>query len=83
VEFVEMEEPNRCCGAGGGVRAGKPEIAAALAKHKVEMIKELDVDAVITICPFCENNLRLSLEEEGVEVEVMNILKLLQMAYQN
>ena len=36
-----------------------------------------------TICPFCENNLRLSLEEEGVEVEVMNILKLLQMAYQN
>jgi fumarate reductase (CoM/CoB) subunit B len=83
VEFVEMEEPNRCCGAGGGVRAGKPEIAAALAKHKVKMIKKLGVDAVITICPFCENNLRLSLEEEGVEVEVMNILKLLQMAYQN
>lgn len=83
VEFVEMEEPDRCCGAGGGVRAGKPEIAAALAKHKVEMIQKLDVDAVITICPFCENNLRLSLEEAGVEVEVMNILKLLQMAYQN
>jgi fumarate reductase (CoM/CoB) subunit B len=83
VEFVEMEEPNRCCGAGGGVRSGKPEIAAALAKHKVEMIKKLDVDAVITICPFCENNLRLALEEEGLEVEVMNILKLLQMAYQN
>jgi fumarate reductase (CoM/CoB) subunit B len=83
VEFVEMEEPDRCCGAGGGVRAGKPEIAAALAKNKVEMIRKLGVDAVITICPFCENNLRLSLEEEGLEVEVMNILKLLQMAYQN
>lgn len=82
VEFVEMEEPNRCCGAGGGVRAGKPEIAAALAKNKVEMIRKLGVDAVITICPFCENNLRLSLEEEGLDVDVMNILKLLQMAYQ-
>ncbi|HMK54835.1 MAG TPA: fumarate reductase (CoM/CoB) subunit TfrB [Methanobacteriaceae archaeon] len=81
VELVEMEEPNRCCGAGGGVRAGKPEIAAALGKRKVEMIKKLDVDAVITICPFCENNLRLSLEEEGLDVEVMNILKLLEMAY--
>ncbi|MDI9437583.1 MAG: succinate dehydrogenase/fumarate reductase iron-sulfur subunit [Euryarchaeota archaeon] len=83
VEFVEMKEPDRCCGAGGGVRSGKPEIAAALAKHKVEMIRELGVDAVITICPFCENNLRLSLEEAGMNVEVMNILKLLQMAYQN
>ncbi len=83
VEFVEMEVPDRCCGAGGGVRAGKPEIAAALAKNKVEMIRKLDVDAVITICPFCENNLRLTLEEEGLDVEVMNILKLLQMAYQD
>jgi fumarate reductase (CoM/CoB) subunit B len=83
LEFVEMEEPNQCCGAGGGVRAGKPEIAAKLAKKKVEMIKKLDVDAVVTICPFCENNIRLSLEEEGVDVEVMNILKLLQMTYKN
>ncbi len=83
VELVEMEEPNRCCGAGGGVRAGKPEIAAAMGKRKVEMIKKLEVDAVVTICPFCENNLRLSLEEEGLDVEVMNILKLLEMAYDN
>jgi fumarate reductase (CoM/CoB) subunit B len=82
LDFVEMDEPNRCCGAGGGVRAGKPEIAASLAKEKVDMIKKLDVDAVITICPFCENNIRLALEEEGVDVEVMNILKLLQMAFQ-
>ena len=82
LEFVEMEVPDQCCGAGGGVRAGKPEIAAALGSAKAKMIEKLDVDAVITICPFCENNIRASLEKEGMDLEVMNILKLLEKAYE-
>lgn len=82
LEFVEMEEPNQCCGAGGGVRSGKPEIAAALGKKKAEMIKKLDVDAVVTICPFCQNNIIASLKDEGINIPVLNILQLLEMAYE-
>lgn len=82
LEFVEMEEPNQCCGAGGGVRAGKPEIAAVLGKNKAEMIEKLNVDAVVTICPFCQNNIIASLKEEGLDIPVLNILQLLEMAYQ-
>jgi fumarate reductase (CoM/CoB) subunit B len=82
LEFVEMEEPNQCCGAGGGVRAGKPEIAAALGKNKARMIEKLNVDAVVTICPFCQNNIIASLKEEGLDIPVLNILQLLEMAYQ-
>ena len=82
LEFVEMEVPDQCCGAGGGVRAGKPEIAAGLGKKKVDMVKDLGVDAVVTICPFCEYNIKDSLEKEGIKnVKVLNILKLLEMAY--
>jgi len=82
LEFVEMEEPNRCCGAGGGVRAGKPELAQKMGKTKAEMIKKLDVDAVITICPFCEYHIKDSLEKEGLgNVKVINLMKLLEMAY--
>jgi len=83
LEFVEMEVPDQCCGAGGGVRSGKPEIAEALGREKAKMIEKLGVDAVITICPFCENNIRASLEKEGLDLEVMNILKLLEKAYQS
>lgn len=83
LEFVEMEIPDQCCGAGGGVRAGKPEIAAALGKKKAQMIEKLNVDAVVTICPFCENNIRACLEDEGLNLEVMNILKVLEKAYQS
>ncbi len=83
LEFVEMEIPDQCCGAGGGVRSGKPEIAAGLGKKKVDMVKDLKVDAVITICPFCEYNIKDSLEREGItNVKVMNILKLLELAYE-
>ncbi len=81
LEFVEMEEPNQCCGAGGGVRSGKPEIAAALGKEKALMIQKLKVDAVVTICPFCQNNIAASLKEEGIDIPVLNILQLLEMAY--
>ena len=82
LEFVEMEIPDQCCGAGGGVRSGKPEIAAGLGKKKVDMVEELGVDAVITICPFCEYNIKDSLEKAGLSnVKVMNILNLLEMAY--
>ncbi|PKL73193.1 MAG: succinate dehydrogenase, partial [Methanobacteriales archaeon HGW-Methanobacteriales-2] len=83
LEFVEMEIPDQCCGAGGGVRSGKPEIAAALGSEKAKMIEKLNVDAVITICPFCENNIRASLEKEGLKLEVMNLLTLLEKAYKS
>ncbi len=82
LEFVEMEIPDQCCGAGGGVRSGKPEIAAGLGKKKVDMVKDLGVDAVVTICPFCEYNIKDSLEKAGItNVKVLNILKLLEMSY--
>lgn len=81
LEFVEMEQPDRCCGSGGGVRAGKPELAAKMGEKKVDMIKDTEAEAVITICPFCEYHIRDSLKKEGSNVDVLNILKLLQMAY--
>ncbi len=82
VEFVEMEKPDQCCGAGGGVRAGKPEIAAGLGGKKAEMVRDLEVDAVVTICPFCEYNIKDCLESSGMkDVKVLNLLKLLEMAY--
>ena len=82
LEFVEMEKPDQCCGAGGGVRAGKPEIAIGLGKKKADMIKNLDLDAVISICPFCQYNIQDALDKENLsDIKVMNILELLKMSY--
>ncbi|NPA63293.1 MAG: succinate dehydrogenase/fumarate reductase iron-sulfur subunit [Methanococci archaeon] len=82
LEFIDMEA--RCCGAGGGVRSGKPEIADLIGKRRAKMIYDLKVDTVITVCPFCEYHIRDCLDKFRVEtgdvkksVDVMNIVSLL------
>ncbi len=81
LEFIDIEA--RCCGAGGGVRSGKPDIAYLIGKRRAKMIYNTNVDAVITVCPFCEYHIRDSLkkfkEENKLkkEIDVMNIVSLL------
>ena len=83
VEFSEMKYPCQCCGAGGGIKSGKPDIALDLSKSKAEMIKDTGADAVVTICPFCEMNLQDGLNAIGCEnVKSMHILELLKKAYE-
>ncbi len=54
-KFVEM--PARCCGAGGGVKSGLPEQAAAIGAVRAEMVKKTGADYIVTVCPFCEFHL--------------------------
>ena len=83
VEFEEMKYPCQCCGAGGGIKSGKPDIALDLSKSKAEMIKDTGAENVITICPFCELNLQDGLDAIGCEdIKSMHILKLLEKAYE-
>ena len=54
-----------------------------LAKSKAEMIKDTGADAVVTICPFCQLNLRDGLDAIGCgNVKCMHILELLDEAYE-
>ncbi|MHC1627039.1 MAG: fumarate reductase (CoM/CoB) subunit TfrB [Methanoculleaceae archaeon] len=73
-EFVEM--PDRCCGAGGGVRSGLPEEASALARQRDVAIRKTGADVVISVCPFCEFHIA-----EHTEVPVKNITTLLLEGY--
>lgn len=82
VTFTEMEYPDKCCGAGGGVKSGIPHIAEELADDKVNMIEKLDVDYVVTVCPFCERNIQDSINAKDSDKQVINIMELLNEAYE-
>lgn len=83
VNLIEMKHPCQCCGAGGGIKSGEPEIALKLASEKAKMIEDTGAEAVVTICPFCQKNLKDGLDNEGLEdIKVMNILELLEKAYE-
>lgn len=71
VEFLEMKR-NRaaawCCGAGGGVKSAFPDLALKIAGVRVGDAREVGADYIVTVCPFCENNLNSVAVKEGIPV---------------
>ncbi|RZN61673.1 (Fe-S)-binding protein [Methanonatronarchaeum sp. AMET6-2] len=60
IDLVEMERSHnlsRCCGAGGGVKAGIPEVAGNSAETRCRDALETGADMVSSACPFCRLNL--------------------------
>lgn len=71
-EFEQCRENSDCCGAGGGVKSAKPELANDLGKKRGEQAKEMGVDVILSACPFCELNLG-----ENSEFKTMDVCELL------
>lgn len=60
LELIEMRRNRRyaaCCGAGGGVKTAFPELALEITGRRCEMARDAGADAIVTCCPWCENNL--------------------------
>ncbi|MDD3042216.1 MAG: (Fe-S)-binding protein [Methanosarcinaceae archaeon] len=74
-EMKNIRENSRCCGGGGGVRIGYPEISLDLAKKRLEDVPE-GVDYLVTSCPLCVRNLR----DAGGDVEVLDLIELVALA---
>jgi Fe-S oxidoreductase len=73
IAFEKEKQDAQCCGAGGGVKSAKPDIANNLAKQKMDEAKEKGADMVVSACPFCELNLNDNCEEIPV-VDILNLL---------
>jgi Fe-S oxidoreductase len=79
VELVEMpttREDSYCCGSGGGVRAFNRGLANTTSQMRVREALELEVEYLVTACPFCERSLveGVELEEAGKNLKVVNIV---------
>lgn len=71
MRYVQMDEADRCCGAGGGVRASQVDLAYKIAEKKVKSAKECEADLLIATCPFCELHLNDSQKKYGMDLAVM------------
>jgi fumarate reductase (CoM/CoB) subunit B len=68
VEYIDDPMKNRCCGAGGGVRAGQREMSQKIANTKKEYILATGADMVTTECPFCTIQINDMMKEENMKV---------------
>jgi len=71
VEMKSIREDARCCGGGGGVRAGYPDLSLEIARRRLADVPP-GVDAIVSCCPLCIRNLR----DAGSEVEVIDLIDL-------
>lgn len=81
VKFVECDESDRCCGAGGGVRAGVRPLSYVIASRKLDLMKETGANAFVTSCSFCTIQFRDAVSRFGYTEKVYNVTDLLAMSY--
>lgn len=80
LDFVEMprnRENARCCGAGGGVRAGYKELSDKMADTRIKEAGEIGAEVLTSACPFCTFALREAAERNGLNIRVLDLPELL------
>ncbi len=83
VEFIEMErtrEYSRCCGAGGGLKAGFTEIQGKMAVLRIKDAEATGADALVSACPFCQQALKAAITQTNSPLKMRDITELVNMA---
>jgi Fe-S oxidoreductase len=80
IEFVEKErikDQSWCCGGGGGARTAFLEFAQKTAAKLIEEAKKTTgAEALVTCCPFCEQNIGDVLNRQGDDIKLFNLIDL-------
>jgi heterodisulfide reductase subunit D len=64
-----------CSGAGGGLSIERPDLTAEISRRRIEKAAELEVDTLVSACPWSERPLDEQGKEQGIEVyDLMEIV---------
>jgi heterodisulfide reductase subunit D len=64
LELIEMPrngQYSRCCGAGGGLKSGYPDIQNKMARRRVKEAEETGAEELVSACPFCYQGLQIGI----------------------
>jgi len=79
-KFVEMPRTREnafCCGAGRGTAEAFPDLAVSSAKYRMEEVKEVSAEVLVSACPWCKSNFSHAAKEDGDNVKVMDMSELI------
>jgi heterodisulfide reductase subunit D len=69
--FVDVDHVTQwsyCSGGGGGLPVEKPELTAEISRRRVAKAAELDVDTLVSACPWSERPLSVAGSDQGISV---------------
>ena len=71
-----IKESTKCCGAGGGIKKGFPELALKIAKARVQEAEETGAEYLVSICPFCNRNLSDAITALDSKIKMVDLMEL-------
>lgn len=75
-----MEGAQLCCGFGGTFSAYHEELSYAISQRKIDGIKNSSAQIIATSCPGCMIQLQDLCNRNGLDVQVIHLLHLLNQA---
>ena len=76
-----MPNSDYCCGGGGSLRLTNFDMAKRVLKRKMSYVKDLNIEAIVTVCPVCIKQLKIGLSQEKMgKVKVLHIASLMEKA---
>lgn len=79
-EMKTIKNNAKCCGAGGGVKKGYPELSLEIAKSRIKEAEETKANYLVSICPFCFRNLNDAIKDLNSDIEMIDLLELINQA---
>jgi len=79
IEFTEMDriyEFSRCCGAGGGLKAGFSDIQNKMAQERVRDAERTGAERLVSTCPFCYQGLQIGINAIKSKVKMTDLTEL-------
>ncbi|HOV81261.1 MAG TPA: (Fe-S)-binding protein [Methanothrix sp.] len=76
-EMVRNRALQRCCGAGGGLKAGMPDLALDCAKARVKDGEEVSAEIIASTCPFCRRNIMDGRNDAKSNIKVLDVVELM------
>jgi len=83
IELVEMErvrENARCCGAGGGLKSGFPDIQNKISQTRIKEAEKTGATELVSACPFCYQGLQVGIQALDSILTMRDITELVSMA---
>ena len=79
LELVEIERAREqawCCGAGGAVRDAFKDFALWTARERIEEASLTGAEAIVSCCPWCEENLKDATGQNGKRMMIYDLVQL-------
>ncbi|RJQ67123.1 MAG: hypothetical protein C4519_24710 [Desulfobacteraceae bacterium] len=76
VEMPRNREYSRCCGAGGGLKAGYPDIQNKMAQRRIREAEETGATQLVSCCPFCFQGLNIGITALGSPLAMKDVSSL-------